>query len=114
VTVASDAGRIGSSGEAAYSAAKGGVIALTKTLAREAAKLGVAVNCVSPGLTDTPLLDSFRRARPKWIDAAVAAIPMRRIARPDEIAEVISFLGSARASYITGQVLSVNGGLAML
>jgi 2-hydroxycyclohexanecarboxyl-CoA dehydrogenase len=114
VNIGSDAGRAGSGGEAVYSAAKGGVIALTKTLAREAAKQGVAVNCICPGLTETPLLDSFRQARPKWIDAVLPAIPMRRSGRPEEIAEVISFLASERASYVTGQILSVNGGLTMV
>ncbi|HJZ87354.1 MAG TPA: SDR family oxidoreductase [Polyangia bacterium] len=116
VNIGSDAGRTGSGGEAVYSAAKGGVIALTKTLARESARLGVAVNCVCPGLTETALLDSFRRSPrgPKWLEAVVATIPMRRSGRPDEIAEVISFLASARASYITGQILSVNGGLTMV
>jgi 2-hydroxycyclohexanecarboxyl-CoA dehydrogenase len=111
VNVASDAARVGSSGEAVYSAAKGGVLALTKTLAREAARLGVAVNCVCPGLTETPLLDGFKR---EWVDAVVKTIPLKRAARPEEIAEVICFLASARASYVTGQVLSVNGGLTMV
>src|SRR5947207_12992295 len=80
VNLGSDAGRVGSSGEAVYSAAKGGVIALSKTLAREAARLRVAVNCVCPGLTETPLLDSFRQGPrgPGWVDAAVATIPLRR------------------------------------
>jgi 2-hydroxycyclohexanecarboxyl-CoA dehydrogenase len=116
VNVGSDAARVGSSGEAIYSAAKGGVIALTKTLAREAAKLEVAVNCVCPGLTDTPLLDSFRKGPrgDKWVDAVVSTIPLRRPARPEEIAEVLVFLASRRASYVTGQVLSVNGGLTMV
>lgn len=116
VNIGSDAARVGSSGEAVYSAAKAGVVAFTKTLAREAAKLGVQVNCVCPGLTETPLLDSFRQGPrgPGWVDAVIATIPMRRAGRPEEVAEVISFLASPRALYVDGQVISVNGGLTMV
>ncbi len=115
VNIGSDAARVGSSGEAVYSAAKAGVVAFTKTLAREAAKLGVQVNCVCPGLTETPLLESFRQGPrgPGWVDAVIATIPMRRAGRPEEVAEVISFLASSRALYVDGQVISVNGGLTM-
>ena len=94
-----------------YAGAKGGVIAFTKSLAREVVRHGVRVNCVSPGPTDTPLYDTL----PEGIKAAlVKAIPMRRLARPSEIADAITFFASSRASFVTGQVLSVSGGLTMV
>jgi 2-hydroxycyclohexanecarboxyl-CoA dehydrogenase len=108
VNVSSDAGRVGSSGETTYAAAKGGVIAFTKSLAREVARYSINVNCVCPGPTDTPMLQS----RPdKLKEAFLRAIPFRRFARPEEIADAILFFASRRSSYITGQVLSVSGGL---
>ena len=111
VNVASDAGRVGSLGETVYSAAKGGLIAFTKGLAREAARFGVNVNCVCPGPTDTPLY----RAVPENLQAAfVKAIPFRRVGTPAEVAEAILFFASARSDYVTGQVLSVSGGLTMV
>ncbi len=115
VNVASDAGRVGSSGEAVYSAAKGGVIAFTKAVAREAAPHGIRLNCVSPGPTETPLLaENFGTPDgQRIIDAIKRGIPLRRLGDPEEIAAAIVFLASDEASYITGQVLSVNGGLNM-
>ncbi len=111
VLVSSDAGRVGSLGESVYSAAKGGVIAFTKALAREGARHGINVNCICPGPTDTPLL----RSEPeKFLEAFVKAIPLRRFGKPSEVADGIIFMGSNRADYITGQVLSVNGGIAMV
>jgi len=111
VNVASDAGRVGSLGESVYSAAKGGLIALSKSLAREGARHGITVNCVCPGPTETPLL----RSEPeKFLDAFLKVIPMRRFGQPEEVAEAIVFLASDRASYVTGQVLSVNGGITMV
>jgi 2-hydroxycyclohexanecarboxyl-CoA dehydrogenase len=111
VLVSSDAGRVGSLGESVYSAAKGGVIALTKALAREGARYNINVNCICPGPTDTPLL----RSEPeKFLEAFVKAIPMRRFGKPSEVADGIIFMASNRADYITGQVLSVNGGIAMV
>jgi 2-hydroxycyclohexanecarboxyl-CoA dehydrogenase len=108
VNVASDAGRVGSSGETAYAAAKGGVIAFTKSLAREVARHSICVNCVCPGPTDTPML----RSRPeKMLDAFLKAIPFKRFAEPREIADAILFFASSRSDYITAQVLSVSGGL---
>jgi len=108
VNVSSDAGRVGSSGETAYAAAKGGVIAFTKSLAREVARYSINVNCVCPGPTDTPMLQS----RPEKLkEAFIRAIPFRRFAKPQEIADAILFFASARSDYITGQVLSVSGGL---
>ena len=110
VNVASDAGRVGSSGETVYAGAKGGVIAFTKSLAREVVRHGIRVNCVCPGPTDTPLLatlpGNLRQALEK-------SIPMRRVGRPSEIADAIAFFASERSSYCTGQVLSVSGGLTM-
>jgi 2-hydroxycyclohexanecarboxyl-CoA dehydrogenase len=113
VNIGSDAGRVGSSGEAVYSATKGGVIAFTKTLAREVAAAGITVNCVCPGPTDTALLDQVAEASQKLYDSLSRAIPMRRIAQPLDIAPVVAFLVSDDAGYMTGQTLSVSGGLTM-
>jgi 2-hydroxycyclohexanecarboxyl-CoA dehydrogenase len=115
VNVASDAGRVGSSGEAVYSACKGGVIALTKAVAREMARHGVTANCVCPGPTDTPLLAEIRSEETgdRIIDAIVRATPLRRLAQPEDIAEAVAFFASDRAAFVTGQVLSVSGGLTM-
>jgi 2-hydroxycyclohexanecarboxyl-CoA dehydrogenase len=108
VNISSDAGRVGSSGETTYAAAKGGVIAFTKSLAREVARYSINVNCVCPGPTDTPMLQS----RPENLRAAfLKAIPFRRFARPQEIADAVVFFASSRSDYVTGQVLSVSGGL---
>jgi len=111
VNVASDAGRVGSSGEAVYAGAKGGVIAFTKSLAREMARHQITVNCVCPGPTDAPLL----AAQPAGIrDALVRATPLRRTATPDEVADAVLYFASDRARFVTGQVLSVSGGLTMV
>ena len=110
VTVASDAGRVGSLGETVYSGTKGGVIAFTKALAREMARYDVTVNCVCPGPTDTPLM----AAVPDKIKEAFARVtPMRRLARPSEIADAILFFAGPQSDFVTGQVLSVSGGLTM-
>src|SRR5271169_1505001 len=110
VNISSDAGRVGSMGETVYAAAKGGLIAFTKSLAREMARYCINVNCVCPGPTDTPL---FQRQPERMKEALTRAIPFRRIAQPIEIAQAILFFLSARSDYITGQVLSVSGGLTM-
>jgi 2-hydroxycyclohexanecarboxyl-CoA dehydrogenase len=110
VNLASDAGRVGSAGETIYAGAKGGVIALTKSLAREMARHQITVNCVCPGPTDTPL---FHAQPEKLKEALVKAIPLRRLARPEEVAAPVLFFASAAASFITGQVISVSGGLTM-
>jgi len=111
VNLGSDAGRVGSSGEAVYSAAKGGVIAFTKSLAREMARHQVRVNCVCPGPTDTALFASF--AGPKLREALTRAIPFRRLGHPTDVANVVAFLASDEASFVTGQTISVSGGLTM-
>jgi 2-hydroxycyclohexanecarboxyl-CoA dehydrogenase len=113
VNVASDAGRVGSWGEAVYSAAKGGVIAFTKATAREMARHHVNVNCICPGPTDTPLFASMGGDSPKLRDSLTRAIPFRRLADPSEVAGAVAFFASDEASYITGQTLSVDGGLTM-
>lgn len=110
INLASDAGRVGSSGESIYAGAKGGVIALTKSLAREMARHGISVNCVCPGPTDTPL---FQAQDEKLKAALIKAIPFRRLARPAEVAAPVLFFASESASFITGQVISVSGGLTM-
>ena len=112
VNLGSDAGRVGSSGEAVYSAAKGGVIAFTKTTAREMARHQVRANCVCPGPTDTALFHSFA-PDPKLQEALIRAIPFRRLAQPSDIANAVAFFASDEASYITGQTVSVSGGLTM-
>ncbi|MEM9684891.1 MAG: SDR family NAD(P)-dependent oxidoreductase [Pseudomonadota bacterium] len=111
VNVSSDAGRVGSSGETVYSGAKGGIIGFTKSLAREMARYQIRANVVAPGPTDTPL---FREQSEKYQAALIRAIPLRRPADPAEISDAILFFASDRASYITGQVLSVSGGLTMV
>jgi 2-hydroxycyclohexanecarboxyl-CoA dehydrogenase len=111
VNISSDAGRVGSTGETVYAAAKGGLIAFTKSLAREMARYHINVNCVCPGPTDTPLFQN----QPERMRAALTrAIPFRRIAQPEEIAEAVMFFLGRRSDYITGQVLSVSGGLTMV
>lgn len=110
VNISSDAGRVGSIGETVYAAAKGGLIAFTKSLARELARYQINVNCVCPGPTDTPL---FQRQPERMKEALTCAIPFRRIAQPIEIAQAVLFFASSRSDYITGQVLSVSGGLTM-
>lgn len=116
INIASDAGRVGSSGEAVYSATKGAVIAFTKALAREMARHGVTVNVVCPGLTETALLQSLRDQSPKMeriLEAVARATPLGRTAQPEEIAGAVVFLASPEAGFITGQTLSVSGGLTM-
>jgi 2-hydroxycyclohexanecarboxyl-CoA dehydrogenase len=113
VNLASDAGRVGSSGEAVYSAAKGGVIAFTKAIARETARHGVNANAVCPGPTDTALFASMGGDNPKLREALTKAIPFRRLAQPSDLANVVAFLASDEASYVTGQTVSVSGGLTM-
>src|SRR5262252_206924 len=110
VNISSDAGRVGSTGETVYAAAKGGLIAFTKSLARELARYQINVNCVCPGPTDTPL---FQRQPERMKEALTRAIPFRRIAQPIEIANAVLFFAGRRSDYITGQVLSVSGGLTM-
>ena len=110
LNISSDAGRVGSTGETVYAAAKGGLIAFTKSLARELARYQINVNCVCPGPTDTPL---FQRQPERMKEALIRAIPFRRIAQPIEIAQAVLFFLSPRSDYITGQVLSVSGGLTM-
>ncbi len=114
VNVASDAGRNGSLGETPYASAKGGVIAFTKSLAREVTRKGVNVNCICPGLTDTALLASVTEGNDKLIAGIVKAIPVGRVGRADEVAKAMLFMASDDASYITGQTLSVSGGLTMM
>ena len=116
VNIASDAGRVGSSMEAVYSACKGGIIAFTKSVARELARTGVRLNVVCPGPTDTPLLAQFLAGGEdgaKTLQALERAVPMKRIGRPDDVPGIVAFLASDDAEYITGQVISVSGGLTM-
>lgn len=114
ISIASDAGRVGSTGEVVYSGAKGGVIAFSKALAREVARHGITVNTVCPGPTLTPALESLAEKNPKLVESLTRSIPFGRLARPEEVAASVVFLASDDARYITGQTLSVNGGLTMV
>jgi len=110
VNIASDAGRVGSLGETVYAGSKGGLIAFTKSLAREVARYQISVNCVCPGPTDTPLMAAVPE---KVTEALKKAIPFRRLGKPEEVADAVLFFAGDSASYVTGQVLSVSGGLTM-
>jgi 2-hydroxycyclohexanecarboxyl-CoA dehydrogenase len=117
INISSDAGRVGSSWEAVYAGAKGAVIAFSKTIAREVARYKINVNVVCPGLTETPLLEAVRgqsEQTARIIEAVTKATPFRRPAQPEEIAEAVLFLASPQAKFITGQSLSVSGGLTMV
>jgi NAD(P)-dependent dehydrogenase (short-subunit alcohol dehydrogenase family) len=117
VSIASEAGRVGSKGSAVYSAAKGGVIAFTKTIARENARFGITANAIAPGPIDTPLL---RRATElgeigeRVIETMRGATQLRRLGEPEEVAAAVAFLASDDASYVTGETLGVSGGLGMV
>ena len=116
VSIASDAARVGSSGESVYAACKAGVIAFSKTLAREHARKGVTVNCVCPGVTETGMLEAFMDSagnKEKLREAFTRAIPMGRMGQPDDLAGAILFFASDDAAFVTGQVISVSGGLTM-
>ena len=116
VSVSSDAARVGSSMEAVYSGAKGAIISFTKTLARELARSGVTANVICPGPTETPLLDELVASQAdatRVIGAMTQGVPMKRLGRASEVAAAVAFLASEDAGYITGQTLSVSGGLTM-
>ncbi len=114
VNVSSDAGRVGTSTEAVYSAMKGGLVSLSKSLARENARYNVNVNAICPGPTDTPLLQEEIEANPDIITRMTRLIPFRRLGQPEDMAAAISFLAGPDSDYITGQALSVSGGLTMV
>jgi 2-hydroxycyclohexanecarboxyl-CoA dehydrogenase len=114
VSIASDAGRVGSMGEAVYSGCKGAVIAFSKTLARELARNNINVNVVCPGATDTALLHEVMDKQPKVLDAMKRNIPMRRLGQPEDLAGAVAFFASSDADYATGQVISISGGLTMV
>jgi 2-hydroxycyclohexanecarboxyl-CoA dehydrogenase len=115
VNVGSDAGRVGSSLESVYSGAKGGVIAFTKTIAREVARSGVTANTVCPGPTRTPLLEAMtKEGGERLVESLTRAVPMRRLGEPEDAAAAVAFLASDVAGYVTGQTLSVSGGLTMV
>lgn len=115
INISSDAGRVGSSGEAVYSATKGGIISFTKTMARELTRAGIRLNAVCPGPTDTPLFAQVAEGESgqKVAEALQRAIPMRRLGQPDDYPGIVAFLASDDAGYITGQTISVSGGLTM-
>ncbi|SEF57759.1 2-hydroxycyclohexanecarboxyl-CoA dehydrogenase [Nonomuraea solani] len=113
VFVSSDGARAGSGGEGAYAATKAGLFGLAKTLAREAAKAGVTSNVVCPGPTDTPMLRRVSEAEPGLVDKIARGIPLRRLGTPADVAGLVAYLCTERAAYITGQTLSVSGGVTM-
>jgi len=113
VSISSDAGRVGSLGEAVYSGCKAGIIAFSKTLARELARNNINVNVVCPGPTETSLLRSVMEKQPKVLEAMKRGIPMRRLGKPEDLAGAVAFFASSDADYATGQVVSISGGLTM-
>jgi 2-hydroxycyclohexanecarboxyl-CoA dehydrogenase len=113
VFISSDGARAGSGGEGAYAATKAGLFGLAKTLAREAARAGVTSNVVCPGPTDTPMVRRVAELHPGLVDKLAGQIPLRRIGRPDDVAGLVAFLCTERAAYLTGQILSVSGGITM-
>jgi 2-hydroxycyclohexanecarboxyl-CoA dehydrogenase len=117
VNIASEAGRVGSKGSAVYSAAKGGVIAFTKTIAREGARFGITANAIAPGPIDTPLLRAATQLGDlgdRIIETMKAATQLRRLGTPEEVAAAVAFLASDDAAYVTGETLGVSGGLGMV
>ena len=117
VNIASDAARVGTSTEAVYSACKGGMISFTKSLARELARNNVLLNCVCPGPTNTPMMQAVLgtgEQAEKWKDAMVRGIPLKRMGEPEDYAGLVAFLGTSDANYITGQAISVSGGMNMV
>jgi 2-hydroxycyclohexanecarboxyl-CoA dehydrogenase len=116
VNISSDTGRVGSFGEALYASSKAAIMAFSKTIAREHARDHIRVNVVSPGLCETPLIEEMREDEftAKILSSIVNFIPMKRLAQPEEVAPLVVFLASDGASYITGQVISINGGLNMV
>ena len=114
VNIASDAGRVGSTGEAVYSAAKGGIIAFTKTMAREMARHHINVNCVCPGPSDTPLFAEVAAGNPKLAESLKRVIPFGRLGTPEDLAPAVVFFASDESGFVTGQTLSVSGGLTMV
>jgi 2-hydroxycyclohexanecarboxyl-CoA dehydrogenase len=112
--VSSDAARVGSTGESVYSACKAGLIGFSKTMARESARAQVTSNVVCPGPSDTPLLAEVAGGNPKLVESLKRAIPLGRLGQPDDVAGIVGFLTSERAGYITGQTISVSGGLTMI
>jgi 2-hydroxycyclohexanecarboxyl-CoA dehydrogenase len=113
VSISSDAGRVGSLGEAVYSGCKAAIIAFSKTLARELARNKINVNVVCPGPTETALLRGVMEKQPKVLDAMLRGIPMRRLGQPQDLAGAVAFFASSDADYATGQVISISGGLTM-
>lgn len=113
VFISSDAARAGSAGEGVYSACKGGLVSFAKTIAREAARGGVTSNAVCPGHVDTPMSRSVTGDNPKLVETLVRAIPLRRAGTPEDVAGLVAFLATDRAAYLTGQALSVSGGITM-
>ena len=113
ISISSDAGRVGSLGEAVYSGCKGAIIAFSKTLARELARHNINVNVVCPGPTETALLRGVMEKQPKVLEAMKRGIPMRRLGKPEDLAGAVAFFASSDADYATGQVVSISGGLTM-
>ncbi len=117
VSISSEAGRVGSKGSAVYSAAKGGIVAFMKAIARENARYGITANSIAPGPIETPLLmgaKEFGEIGEKVIETMKASTQMKRLGQPEEVAAAVAFLASDDATYVTGETLGVSGGLGMV